>query len=74
MQNYIEIGGVYRHYKNKKLYRVLSIAKHTETNEDMVVYVALYGKGQIWTRPLSMWNEKVELDGREFLRFTKIDE
>lgn len=46
--------GFYRHSKGK-LYRVLYEAKHTETNEDLVVYQAMYGKGEIWVRPKSMF-------------------
>lgn len=61
--------GIYRHYKGKK-YEVLEIATHSETLEKMVVYKALYGDGEVWVRPLSMWNEKVICDGKEVLRFT----
>jgi len=57
-----EIGAVYRHYKNHQLYQVIATGKHSETLEDMVVYKALYESdkfpmGQIWCRPLRIWNE-----------------
>lgn len=61
--------GIYRHFKGGR-YRVLLMAKHSETMEDMVVYQALYGEGGVWVRPASMWQETVERDGQSFLRFT----
>ena len=60
--------GLYRHFKGN-YYRVLSIARHSETTEPMVVYQALYGNSGIWVRPADMWNETVERDGKEFRRF-----
>ncbi len=51
--------GIYQHFKGNK-YRVLFIARHSETLEPMVVYQALYGEGGVWVRPASMWNEQVE--------------
>ena len=65
--------GKYRHFKGNE-YRVLYIAKHSETLEPMVVYQALYGEGGVWVRPASMWNETVERDGKVFKRFTYIEE
>jgi len=65
--------GKYKHFKGNE-YRVLYIARHSETTEPMVVYQALYGEGGIWVRPAEMWNETVERDGKVFQRFTKIDE
>ena len=66
--------GRYRHYKGNE-YEVLSVAKHSETLEDMVVYKALYGDGEIWVRPLSMWNDKIKLaDGSETKRFVLVEE
>lgn len=70
--NNIKIGK-YRHFKGGE-YEVIGIAKHSETQEEMVVYRALYGKGELWVRPVSMWNETVEKDGETFLRFTYIGE
>lgn len=68
-----EIGAIYRHYKNHQLYEVIAIGKHSETLEDLVIYKALYESdkfpmGQIWCRPLKMWDELV--DGKH--RFEKI--
>ena len=61
--------GRYRHFKGKE-YELLFIARHSETEELMVVYRALYGEGGIWVRPAAMWNEEIERDGRRFRRFT----
>lgn len=63
--------GRYRHFKGNE-YEVLCIAKNSETTEPMVVYRALYGEGEVWVRPASMWNETVERDGRTFQRFEYI--
>ena len=65
--------GRYRHFKGNE-YRVLSVARHSETQEPMVVYQALYGEMGIWVRPASMWNEEVTRDGKIFRRFTLIEE
>ncbi len=64
--------GRYRHFKGNE-YEVLLIAKNSETQEDMVVYRALYGDHGIWVRPASMWNETIERDGKTFKRFEYID-
>lgn len=63
--------GVYRHYKGNE-YEVLFTATDSETLEEKVVYKALYGDGEIWVRPASMWNEEVEIDGKKVKRFTAI--
>ena len=60
--------GIYRHYKGG-IYEVIGLAKHSETLEDMVVYKALYGEQGTWVRPLSMWNDPIELDGKIVNRF-----
>ena len=65
--------GKYRHFKGNE-YEVIGIAKNSETLEETVVYKALYGKNELWVRPLSMWNETVERDGKTFKRFTYIGE
>ena len=68
--------GRYRHFKGNE-YEVLAIARHSETQEAMVIYKALYsnetyGDGAIWIRPAVMWNEEVEREGKKFRRFEKI--
>lgn len=65
--------GKYRHFKGGE-YEVLGIAKHSETQEEMVIYRALYGEREIWVRPASMWNEQIQKDGKTFSRFTYIGE
>lgn len=65
--------GRYRHFKGKE-YEVLGVARHSETEEELVVYRALYGDFGLWGRPVSMWNEAVERDGKTFRRFTYIGE
>ena len=65
--------GKYRHFKGNE-YEVLYLARHSETLEEMVVYRALYGERGIWVRPAKMWNETVELDGKTYQRFTKIED
>ena len=65
--------GRYRHFKGNE-YEVLCLARHSETEEEMVVYRALYGERGVWVRPASMWNETVERDGKTYRRFTYIGE
>ncbi|MDP4133025.1 MAG: DUF1653 domain-containing protein [Bacillota bacterium] len=67
----VEKGEKYRHFKGKE-YEVIGVGRHSETLEDMVVYKALYAGGEIWIRPLSMWDDYVERDGVTYKRFTKI--
>lgn len=61
-------SGRYRHYKGNE-YEVTGIGKHSETLEDMVIYRALYGEKEIWIRPLEMFLEEVEIDGKRKPRF-----
>ena len=65
--------GLYRHFKGN-LYKLLYVAKHSETQEEMVVYQALYGEMGIWVRPASMWNEHVDRDGYSGPRFYPVEE
>ena len=65
-------SGRYRHFKGKK-YEVIGIARHSETEEPMVVYRALYGDYGIWVRPASMWNETVERGDQTYRRFYRLD-
>ena len=63
--------GRYRHFKGNE-YEVIGLARHSETQEEMVVYRALYGDFGLWVRPARMWNETVERDGKTFRRVTYI--
>ena len=63
--------GRYRHYKGKE-YTVLGLAKHSETQELLVVYRPEYGERAMWVRPLSMFCEHVMVDGRSVPRFERI--
>ena len=65
--------GLYRHFKGN-LYRLLYVAKHSETLEPTVVYQALYGDRGIWVRPAGMWSETVERDGYSGPRFYPVEE
>ncbi|MFT6052245.1 MAG: hypothetical protein ACI9B9_001894 [Halioglobus sp.] len=65
--------GIYQHFKGEK-YLLLEHAKHSETREDMVVYQALYGERGIWVRPLAMFDEVIERDGKRIHRFNFIGE
>ena len=63
--------GIYRHYKNRNLYKVLGTALHTETHEEMVIYQGLYhckkfGSNCVWVRPLKMFLENVSNDTPRF--------
>ena len=64
--------GRYRHFKGNE-YEVIAIARHSETEEAMVVYRALYGEHGVWVRPASMWNETVTRDGESYRRFYRLD-
>lgn len=64
--------GKYRHYKGKE-YEVIGVAKHSETLEELVVYRALYNEGQIWVRPLKMFLEEIEVDGKKIPRFSPVE-
>ena len=65
--------GRWRHFKGGE-YQVYGVASHSETEEEYVVYRPLYGEGKLWIRPLSMWLEEVERDGKKQKRFTYIGE
>jgi len=65
--------GKYRHFKGNE-YEVIAVAKHSETQEPHVVYRPLYGDGGWWVRPLSMFVETVERDGKVMPRFELIEE
>ena len=61
-------SGEYEHYK-KKRYKVIGVAIHSESLEEMVVYKALYGEGLTWVRPLEIFFEEIEVDGQLRPRF-----
>jgi hypothetical protein len=65
--------GLYKHYKGNR-YRVLGISKHSETQEELVVYQAQYGSRQIWVRPLASFMQSVLILGQEVPRFQLIEE
>lgn len=69
----IHLGAKYRHFKGKE-YRALYVARHSETLEEMVVYQQLYGEQGIWVRPLEMFLETVEREGRKTYRFEEVEE
>lgn len=60
--------GRYRHYKGNE-YTVIGVARHSETQEEMVVYRQEYGERRLWVRPLAMFLEKVDVDGETIPRF-----
>lgn len=64
-------AGLYRHYKGQN-YRVLGVARHSETEEALVIYQALYGEFGLWVRPLEMFTEAVEVDGEWVPRFVLV--
>lgn len=68
MEHHFPRPGIYRHYKGP-LYEVLDVARHSETEEPLVVYRALYGDYGLWTRPLGMFLESVEVQGEPVPRF-----
>lgn len=65
--------GLYHHYKGND-YRVISLARHSETSEWLVVYEALYGDGGLFVRPAAMFVETVEVGGQRVPRFARIRE
>jgi len=64
--------GLYRHYKGN-LYEVITTARHSETEEWMVVYKALYGEEGIWVRPYTMFTETINIEGKMVQRFEKVE-
>ena len=65
--------GRYRHYKGND-YTVIGIARHSETQEELVVYRQEYGDNGLWVRPLAMFVETVEVDGKLVARFERMEE
>jgi len=65
------VPGLYRHYKGAQ-YEVIGTSRHSETEELLVVYRALYGECGLWVRPLSMFMENVEIQGEPVPRFALV--
>jgi len=65
--------GKYRHYKGKD-YQVIGVAEHSETNEKLVVYKKLYDDYSLWVRPLEIFLENVEVNGKKIPRFEYLGE
>jgi len=65
--------GLYKHFKGN-IYKVLDIAKHSETLEEHVVYVSMNNETELWIRPASMFLEVIERDGKRFQRFEFLGE
>lgn len=63
--------GLYQHYKGKK-YKLIGLAKHSETLENLVIYQAQYGKKQIWARPIKIFQEKILVKNKKIPRFKLI--
>jgi hypothetical protein len=68
--------GKYQHYKGK-FYNVIGVARHSETLEKLVVYIALYkseefGENALWVRPLSLFTEEIEINDKKIPRFNFI--
>ena len=68
----LKVGGTYRHYKGN-LYKVLGLAKHSETLEELVVYEAQYGERGLWVIPKAMFLETVIVNGEEKARFELVE-
>lgn len=86
MKRELKPGDVVQHFKRnlehdaigkEYLYQIIAFAKHTETDEDMVVYKALYGEEGVWVRPYVMFMEEVDQDkypeAKQHYRFEKYD-
>ncbi len=61
-------SGIYKHYKGHR-YLVIDVAKHSETDEELVIYRCLYGKFDLWVRPLKMFSESVTVNDEPVARF-----
>lgn len=67
----VRVGAYYKHYKGN-FYKVIGIAKHTETDEVLVIYTSLKDDSLIWAIPLSMWNDGFIVDGVRQPRFVEV--
>jgi len=71
--------GIYKHSKSGRMYKVLGVARHSETLEELMVYEAQYeseefGKNSLWVRPIEMFTEVVEINGEKLPRFQHVSE
>ena len=66
-------NGIYRHYKGND-YEVIGVAHHSENEEQLVVYRALYGEFGLWVRPLDMFTQSIEVNGKVCPRFKYVKE
>jgi len=70
-----KIGAIYEHFKGNR-YKVIAIVRHSETTEEMILYQPLYKSkdfpDQMWVRPLGMFLETIERDGKKFTRFKPV--
>lgn len=64
--------GKYRHFKGN-FYQVIDTVTHSETQETLVLYKPLYGEQALWVRPIEMFVEEIERDGKVFKRFTLVE-
>ncbi len=67
----IEVGSLYEHYKGMR-YKILGVGRHSETLEELVIYQALYGEGDVWVRPLAMFLEEITIKGQLRPRFERV--
>jgi len=65
--------GKYRHFKGQ-LYQLIDVAHHSESQQPMAVYRALYGERGLWVRPLAMFVETIQRDGKQMQRFEFIED
>jgi hypothetical protein len=68
----VNVGDIYEHYK-KMRYRILAVARHSESLEELVVYQALYGERDVWVRTLPMFLENVSIKGGSQPRFKRVE-
>lgn len=64
----IVVGSLYEHYKGLR-YKIIGVAHHSDTLEELVIYQALYGEGDMWVRPLGMFLEHIVINGQSQPRF-----
>lgn len=72
MAKSIVINGTYEHYKGLR-YKVLAIARHSETLQELVIYQALYGEHDVWARPVEMFLEKMTINEKIQSRFKLVE-